>query len=516
MNHALFRISLACTISILVSPVSALAQSDAGVEVSAEPSATEAREVPTTEEEVAPVEPAPPPTDEHHEAVGTSETPAPLPPAPETTTTTTTVEDTHVPTPVEVAAATPTASTTGATSSAPVVAIVAGIPIRVTGILWGSIFGGTGVESFGWANTSAPTSALNPLLLGTQAADAQLSFQVQQSRFGMTLGEGTPFRGTFEIDFIHFDQQSSPTTQAFPRIRIAMLQWNFDANNRIFVGQNWDLFGNTNSSLLSHSANLVGTMFQAGNIGFMRQQLGWSGRFGDFEIAAAVGMQGNNQGPTFNNLEESATPTLTARVMYHLTETSVLGISGIGTAPRFTDTPHTNAMTGQVPEQRRVAAGGELFADLTFGPLNLHAEAYVAQNIANTGSLNLGQGRYGQDVADAGGYASVRITLSDWAITAMYGFAGLLRPDLAVPAYTVTTGGPGSPYSSNVAAAGPGIEWNMSGHVGLWYSPMRGLSFVLEPYFYYTRFILAAPDAAQGVSQNQLSGGGQFTTMFQF
>ncbi len=516
MNHVLFRIALAFTLSILALPDSARAQSDAGVEVTPEPRETEEREVPPPEQ-AAPVEPTPPPTDEHHEAVGTSEEPAPLPPPPETTTptttTTTTVEDTHVPTPIEVAAATPTASTTGATSAAPVVAIVAGIPIRLTGILWGSIFGGTGVESFGWANTSAPTSALNPLLLGTQAADAQLSFQVQQSRFGMTLGEGTPFRGTFEIDFIHFDQQSSPTTQAFPRIRIAMLQWNFDANNRIFVGQNWDLFGNTNSSLLSHSANLVGTMFQAGNIGFMRQQLGWSGRFGDFEIAAALGMQGNNQGPTFNNLEESFTPTVTARVMYHVTETSVFGISGIGTAPRFTGT--ANAMTGQTPEERRMALGGELFADLTFGPLNLHAEAYLAQNVANTGSLNLGQGRFGHDVADAGGYASARITLNDWAITALYGFAGLLRPSEGVPAYTVTTGGPGTPYSSNTAA-GPGMEWNMSGHVGLWYSPMHGLSFVLEPYFYYTRFILAASDAAQGVSQNQLSGGGQFTSMFQF
>jgi hypothetical protein len=296
-----------------------------------------------------------------------------------------------------------------------------------------------------------------------------------------------------------------------------MLEWHFDANNRLFVGQGWDIFGNTNASLLSHSANLVGTLFQAGNIGFMRQQLGWSGRFGPMEIALAVGMQGNNAGPTFSNLEESATPTGAARVMYHFTETSVIGVSGIGTAPRFTSA--ADPTTGAVSDQRRLALGGELFADVTVDSLNIHAEAYIAQNLANTGALNLGQGRYGHDVADAGGYVSARLTLSEWAITAMYGFAGLINPGEAVPAYTnpvsiPTMPPPNTPATSNTAA-GPGMEWNMTGHVGVWFSPMHGLSFVLEPYFYYTRFVLVPADAAT-TSANQFSAGGQFTTMFQF
>ena len=55
----------------------------------------------------------------------------------------------------------------------------------------------------------------------------------------------------------------------------------------------------------------------------------------------------------------------------------------------------------------------------------------------------------------------------------------------------------------------------MTGHVGVWFSPMHGLSFVLEPYFYYTRFILSGADAMT-TNPQQLAGGGQFTTMFQF
>lgn len=412
--------------------------------------------------------------------------------------------------------ATPTPSATGTPSAAPVTAVLAGVAIRLTGIVHAAVYGSQAVESFGQATSVAPTSALNPWLLGAQADDPVLTFQVQQSRFGMVLGEGSPLRATVEIDFVHFDQ-SSPVAQAYPRIRIAQLEWHLDDQNRIFVGQGWDIFGSTNSALLSHSSNLVGTMFQAGNIGFMRQQLGWSGRFGDFEVALAVGMQGNNTGPTFGNLEESATPTGAARIMYHLTETNVFGISGLGTAPRFTQ---TSATTMQTIEERRLALGGELFADLTFGPVNVHAEVYVAQNLANTGTLNLGQGRFGHDVADAGGYLSGRLNLGDWSVTAMYGFAGVMNAGEVQPGYTTPTPTPTPPATypgTTVMATNgtPGMAWNMSGHVGVWFSPMRGLSFVLEPYFYFTRFVYDA--ATSGVfGTDRLALGGQFVTMFQF
>ena len=420
----------------------------------------------------------------------------------------------------------PTPSATGTPSAAPVTAVVAGIPIRVTGILHAAVYGSQGVESFGNPTTVAPTSALNPALLGAHADDPELSFQVQQSRFGLSIGEGTPFRAVVEVDFVHFDQ-SSPTAQAFPRIRIMQLEWHFDANNRLFVGQGWDIFGNAiGPQLLSHSSNLVGTMFQAGNIGFMRHQLGWEGRFGDIAIALAVGMQGSNTGPTFNNLEESATPTGSARVMYYVNPTSVVGISGIGTAERFTN---------GAADERRLALGGELFADMTFGPVVIHAEAYIAQNLANTGALNLGQGRFGHDVADAGGYASGRLNLGEWSVTAMYGFAGVLRPSEVVPGYTsaaqqfnLTRVGNLAGTGTANTAAGPGMEWNMSGHVGVWFAPMHGLSFVLEPYFYYTRFVLdgtqglsmagmnvGVPDT-QAFSRERLAVGAQFVTMFQF
>lgn len=385
--------------------------------------------------------------------------------------------------------------------------VLAGVPIRLTGTLHAMVIGTQGVQTFGQANASAPTSAQNPALV-PHADDPHLSFQVQQTRLGMVLGEGTDFRGQVEVDFIHFDQ-SSPTTLAYPRLRIASIEWHFAPKQRLFLGQTWDLFGNTNGSLLSHSMNLVGTLFQAGNIGFMRQQAGWSGRFGDVELAAAAGLQGANNGPSFNNIEQSATPTGSARVMVHLGENGVVGASALATSLRFSSGSDL---------ERRTAAGGQLFADLSLGPINLRAEAYIAQNLANLGALNLGQGRFGQSVADAGGYVSARANLGNHAVTAMAGGAAVLRPSDVVPGYTSAAkdanGAVTSPAAANTAA-GPGMTYNMTAHVGYWYSPLKGLSFIAEPYAYLTRFAMNPGDQTSD-SAIRVALGGSIGSIYQF
>ena len=51
-------------------------------------------------------------------------------------------------------------------------------------------------------------------------------------------------------------------------------------------------------------------------------------------------------------------------------------------------------------------------------------------------------------------------------------------------------------------AAGPGMTYNMTGHVGYWYSPLKGLSIVLEPYVYATKFKLAAADVGKVANSN--------------
>ncbi|HEX6244672.1 MAG TPA: hypothetical protein VFZ61_27325 [Polyangiales bacterium] len=378
--------------------------------------------------------------------------------------------------------------------------------VRAYGILWATLMLTQPVQSYGHATATAPTSAASPGLYA-HPDNTLLTFQVQQTRAGLVVGEGTPVRGTLEVDFIHFDQ-SSPLAQAFPRIRVALIEWNIVKTQKVFAGQTWDIFGDaTGPQLLSHSFNLVGSLFQAGNIGFMRQQFGWAGSFGNWELSAAAGLQGANTGPTFNNIEEARVPTGAGRVMYHLPGAlGVVGVSGIGTALRF-----KNGSS----HQQRAAGGAELFADITVGPLNLHSEIYFTQNLANTGALNLAQGRYGQDVRDAGGYVSGKLTFGQHAVTAMYGYAAVLNPSDLVPGYTPASMGATPVAAVATPGAGPGMRYNMTGHVAYWYSPLKGLSIVLEPYVYATRFRLAEVDVGRVPSRN-VSWGAMFGSMYQF
>lgn len=363
--------------------------------------------------------------------------------------------------------------------------------VRATGTVHAMVVATQGVQSFGQPTANAPTTALNPVL--ANPSTHRLTFQTQQTRLGLQIGEGTPLHGQVEIDFIHFDQ-SSPTTQAFPRMRIANLEWAPNNNHKFYLGQNWDIFGNTKQgSLLSHSFNLVGTMFGAGNIGFMRQQLGWTGTFKRIETSVALGLQSANPTPTFTNVENKSIPTVAGRLGYALNDKSVAGVSALATQVTFGVGSQADA---------RLAAGVVAYVDYTCARqvLNVHAEAYVAQNLANLGALNLGYGRAGQSVADAGGYASAKLTHRSYAYTLMAGMAHVLHSSDVVPGYTpavidVNTNAVTSAASVN-APSGPGITSNLSVHAGAWYVPRKGFAIVVEPYLYSTRFALHAQDRA--------------------
>jgi len=376
------------------------------------------------------------------------------------------------------------------------------IPVRATGILHTGVIASNGVDSFAYPTAVAVTAAANPALLSAPD-DPFLSFQVQQSRAGLIIGEGTPVKAQLEVDFVHFDT-SSPTVQASPRLRIANIEWTPSVGQRVFLGQSWDLYAPINS----HSFNLVGTLFNAGNSGFMRHQLGWIGRFGALELAVAAGLQGANAGPTLNNIERAATPTGSVRVGYYVSPTSWFGISGIGSSLRF---------TSGTQEERRPALGGAAFGDFTFGVLNLRAELYVAQNLGNMGSLTLGTGRFGQSVADAGGFVSAKATLGAHTLSAMFGIAAALTPSSVVPGYTPSTDNMGVTNAASASpSSGPGIDRNLAAHVAYAFSPVHGLQIFIEPFLYATRYHLAANDLAQNMKPDRLALGAELGMLYTF
>lgn len=367
------------------------------------------------------------------------------------------------------------------------------------------VFGGNAVDSFSQNNETAVTAAANPVL-ANQPFAPRLSFQVGQSRTGAWFNEKGQVRGQFEIDFIDFTK-ATPTVASLPRLRIAKIEWAPSEHVTLAVGQDWDLHAPINP----HGGNMVGARFLSGNAGFMRQQIKLLGRVGDFEIAGAVGMEGVNAASKDAAFELSLVPTFALRASYFVGKGRV-GISGLATSLRLG--------LGTAAERRTFAGGGSLFADLTFGTTNLRAELNLGQNMSNIGSLTLGFGTAAVDVADAGGFISVRHGLTDMHF--IYAHAGLMRVldrDAVRPSYSYASlpadGSAPAFSTAALAGTGPGLMHNAGATLGYELRINKNLGFMLEGFYFWSEYKLQAIDVGR-VNPVRQTLGGELAAMVSF
>jgi hypothetical protein len=358
--------------------------------------------------------------------------------------------------------------------------------LRAYGMLKPTVVVANGVESFGSPDFVATSAAANPVFVRDPDAFAT-SIQAQQTRLGAVVGEGSPVKAQVEVDFVDVSK-SSPAQGTGLRLRQAFVEWTMAAGHKLTLGQLWDLF----SPLNSHTFDVVGGLFQSGNSGFMRHQLIYTGTFGSIEAALALGLTSQNLQAALGNVEYGRVPTIAPRVSYRLDKRAWVGVSAMFTRISF-DAELPTASTS-------IAAGGNLFADLTLGSLQVRAEAYTGQNLANLGMLVLGQGQRTRDVSEAGGFVSAKLALhAQHAVHASAGAAYVLNPAHLALGYTpavaasVTTPAVGA---VRVAGNGPGITQNATLRAGYAYSPLTGLSLVCEPFVMRTKHKLAAADAA--------------------
>ncbi|AUX23306.1 hypothetical protein SOCEGT47_038290 [Sorangium cellulosum] len=377
--------------------------------------------------------------------------------------------------------------------------------IRLYGIIKPTIVVGNGLESYGSPNYVAPTAAVNPLFLADPDA-VGLSFQAQQTRVGVAVGEGTPVKGQIEVDFVDLSK-SSPAQATSIRVRQAFVDWSPADGHKLTLGQTWDLF----SPLNTHTYNLVGALFQSGNSGFVRHQLMYVASLGRVEVGAALGLVGQNVTALLNNVEYSRTPTVALRASYRADKSAWVGASVIGTRLTFD--------ANQESEAARTAFGGNLFAELTAGALNVRAEAYAGQNLANLGLLTLGQGYRTDDVAEVGGWVSGKLTFLDaHAVHLVAGVAAVQSTDEMLLGYTPGTPATGAAPATapvRVGGNGPGIERNVTLRAGYAFAPMKGLSFVVEPSLMLTRHKLDPADAAE-LDADRLGWGVEAGGLYQF
>lgn len=336
------------------------------------------------------------------------------------------------------------------------------------------------LESFSQPNASAETAAGNPAL-AVLPDESRATFQVAQSRVGLFVGEQTRARAQVEFDFVDFTK-ASPTVASVPRLRIAKVEWEPVPKLVLALGQDWDLHGPLNP----YGSNLVGGNFQAGNTGFMRQQIKLIYTAGTVaEIAGAVGLQVANPTPKDASVEIHRVPTAALRAAWLLGKSRV-GLSGIVTQLR---------LALNTPDQRDTAAySGMVYADIEPAPwVHIKAEIYLARNLANLGSLALSQASIASgDLDEAGGFVSARgVITPEHAVFLTCGVAQILNSSRVVPSYS---------YVANVATAsgtGPGMQSNLAARVGYEFRPLKALAFSFEAFIFRSRHVLQPVDQAK-------------------
>lgn len=376
------------------------------------------------------------------------------------------------------------------------------------------VFAGRPVESFSQPNASAVTAAGNPVLAALPN-EAGYTFQVAQSRIGFWVAEGQPVRGQLEFDFIDFPK-SSPTVQAIPRLRIAKVEWGLSDSTVLVAGQDWDLWGPVNP----HTIDLVASSFQAGNTGFMRQQVKLIWHNDGFEVAGALGLVGSNPAAKALIPEYNGLPSLAARAAWLLGTSGRIGVNVLATQWRFA--PNSPA------EAKSFAGAFGVYGDLTpFERFNVRFEAYWGQNFANTGSLALGTGRSTVpamsttadviDMQEVAGFLSARYGLDDThAVYGSFGMAKILNSEDVVPSYsypTVEAGMIPPESTAGLSGTGAGMTQNLTAKLGYEYRYDKSIALLIEGFMFQSQHVLNQQYDSD-INGNRTALGGEAGLLF--
>lgn len=281
------------------------------------------------------------------------------------------------------------------------------------------------------SNFSAPVAAgLDRGEGDRQNRRARAAFEVQQSRFGFQVLPKASVHGKFEFDFLN-SSNAAPTTASLLRLRIAKIEWQVSDTSTVMIGQDWDLF---NAGVNPHTHNWVGNEFQGGNVGFMRQQLGFSTHSESMEYGFALGMAQNsttNAGafPSSNSDTDFSVPTIALKAAV------VSGKSKYGATGIYASRISATTVGGQDTSNSHSAFGTALFADSTVADdLIIRSKIYWGQNLKDIGTFSLssivpGTGAAGaRSTHEFGGFISAAHSFSTlWDMYGGFGFAKIVE-----------------------------------------------------------------------------------------
>lgn len=370
--------------------------------------------------------------------------------------------------------------------------------VQIYGIIKPEIIAAQGAETFGKVLLTAPTAASNPIA-NPNYGQTGLSFQLQQTRFGLKVNEGGLIQGRIEVDFIDPGfSYSSPIQGTGVRLRLAYMTYKPVPHHTITIGQNWDIF----SPLNVLTMNMVGNSYQSGNSAFLRPQVAYTYGSGQgLEISAALGLRAQNTTGAMNLLEYGMIPTFALQVGFRK-DKNWYGVSGIVGAEE----------TQLDPRSYNGAFAGNLFANLALtDSFTLILDAYIGKATNSLGLLVLGTG---PNVVDAGGYVSGNLKFAKaHALWVTAGASGVLNAAELPLGYT-----PADPVTGAAAARVGigGIESNINLRATYVLTPLDGLQFYLEPFMFITKHKIAAADDPSGTLGNRVAPGIQIGSRYTF
>jgi len=197
------------------------------------------------------------------------------------------------------------------------------------------------VLSYGRENLISP-STVKRVLQADDSAERGNN-QLADSRYGIRAKYGEKSTGVFEFDMVNFDM-SSPNVNTRPRLRQAYLSHIFGSHWEVFAGQKWDLF----SPLNPESYNIVGSLFNNGNVGWMREQIGTTYRATKelhLSVSMGNGKENTSQYPDAAQ-ELNKTQAINAQIKYMPTPTNVIFLSAITYSRGYID-PDYDSVAGR-------------------------------------------------------------------------------------------------------------------------------------------------------------------------
>lgn len=335
------------------------------------------------------------------------------------------------------------------------------------------IYANRSLSSFGNLNLSAPTAAAPGSIKNYAYANNELkSFQMAQSRLGLNLKEDR-ILGNMETDFISFTK-STPGVQAMPRIRRAFVDYKVSDEVHLRLGQDWDTF----SPGMPDTLNYVGLNFNAGNVGFMREQFKANYTAQHFFGELSLGFPARNSSAEVNDMEYAQAPTLAVDARY-VNGKEYAGLSLLGAQMRRMAMVDENAWG----------------ADLYFkrpGTWSFEAELYAGQNLSKLGTLAMAQDETGKIHHEVGAHANVAANIQEiYTATLGYGRSQVTHSKNVSPfVYNNAT----QAITSN------GMLWNERGYLYLKADWVKRLSVSLEISRYHTKYVQSFGEELKGTT----------------